>query len=133
MSIKGALMRFAGWYILLTAIALFVFELFEIKANSGVNAGILLGATSLACYGFIKINNRVFTATEKRFALWGMLAVDLTFQAITTAIALPAFKQGVLLPMASVFLVIGAIHLGLICLGIYLSNRDFSKRSAAQT
>ncbi len=133
MSIKGALIRFAGWYILLTAAALLVFEFFEVKPNSGVNSVVLLGATSFDCYGFFNSNNRVFTSREKRSALWGMLAVDLTFQALTSALTLPSLKLGMLLPMAGVFAVIGAIHFGLIYLGIYLASQEFSKRSAAQT
>lgn len=132
MSMNGALMRFAGWYILLTAIAIFVLEFLEIKPNSGVNAGILLGATLSACHGFFKSNHRVFTRTEKMAAVWGMLAVDLTFQVLITATVLPPLRQGMLLPMAGVFAVIGALHLGTIYLGIYLSIRDFSKRVAAQ-
>jgi hypothetical protein len=124
MSIKGTLLRFTGWYVLLLMVALLILELLGVGQNSGVNLGIVLGATVLACRGFTKRNKRIFTPQEKKAALWGMWAVDLTLQALFTVIFLSSLDAGLLVSIVVVFAVVGVVHLGVIYLGILLSGLE---------
>ena len=77
MKLSGVFGRFSLIYIALMIIAAVVMSYFEIASNSGINIGILAGATMLSCTSFAKKNERYFTNQEKRKVVFGFIIINL--------------------------------------------------------
>lgn len=128
MSIKKTLIRFTFWYLLLLIIVIIVFSLFSVKKTSMINEVVLLGVATLACQCFTRSNKRSFTPAEKKFLLWGMLAIDQTIQVLGFVLLVPSFHSVHFLKlflMVIIFVFLALIHLFIIYIGI-----DFSERKA---
>jgi hypothetical protein len=113
MSIAGVLVRFVLAYVLLMVAAGVVMNLLGIKSNSGVNVGILIGATLWPCMAFGQKNGRYFTPSEKTVVVLGMIAIDLALQ-LVVLLAMGGKMNSKVLLGALAF--VGALH----AIGIYV-------------
>jgi len=107
MKLSGVFGRFSLIYIALMIIAAVVMSYFEIASNSGINIGILAGATMLSCTSFAKKNERYFTNQEKRKVVFGFIIINLFIQGLIGFASLPDASVGVLLFS---LLAVGVIH-----------------------
>lgn len=126
MSIKKTLISFAFWNALLTIIAVIILVFFEVKRPFIINQVVLLGVVIFACQGFIRSNKRSLTISEKKSLLWGMLAIDQTFEFLCTVLALLSFDKMRCLMLFIIFLIFiftSLINLIVIFIGINYSER----------
>ena len=88
MTIKGLLLRFFLGYLALLIVAGLTLSYFEIKSNSGLNTGILVGIIYWVCFSFGQKNGRYFTKREKTTVVIGLIAIDLILQLLLSLAAL---------------------------------------------
>lgn len=84
MSTTNLLFRFFIVYLALLVISGIVLSYFGIQSNSGVNAGVLIGALYYVCMEFGKKNNRYFTKNEKFLVVLGLIAINIFVQLLLT-------------------------------------------------
>lgn len=130
MKISGVFIRFLAAYIGLLIVLVVGFSIVGAKPNSGVNAGVLIGAVFWPCLAFGEKNARYFTASEKVRVVWGMIAIDLVVQVLGT---LPLLGAGKPLPISALLAGLAFVMV-LHALAIYFSvgyaGKLFAKQQA---
>lgn len=128
MSVAGLLIRFAAIYTALLGGVAMAFSLLGLKANSGVNAGALIGAVLAACLWYANKNKRYLTVREKRSAFLGMWAIDLALQALVTFALGAAMLSYTPVLIALAFVVL--LHGAGIYVAIGLAGKQYAKQVA---
>jgi hypothetical protein len=131
MSIQGLLLRFTGIYVALLVFVGVGFAALGIKANSGVNAGALIGAVFGACLWFGTKNKRYLERTEKNHAALGMWVIDLVLQLIV--VWLVGAATGAKLPLGPMLLglaFVALLHGVAIYFTVGMAGKQFARQTA---
>jgi hypothetical protein len=130
LKISGVFIRYLAAYVGLTILVLVGFGLVGVKPNSGVNAGVLIGAVFWPCLAFGEKNGRYFAPAEKVRVVWGMIAIDLVLQLL---VALPVLASGKSLPLAALLAgtaFVMALHALAIYFSVWYAGKLFAKQQA---
>lgn len=131
MSVPGLLIRFAGLYIALMVGIAVVFHLLEIKSDSGLNSGALIGSVFAVCLWFGNKNKRYMEQREKRNAFLGMWAIDLSLQVlVAVGVGAAAGTQLPVVPLLMALAFIGLLHGIGIYFAVGFAGKQYAKQAA---
>lgn len=123
MTLPGFFTRFTLAYIALLIILSTVLYFLGIQSSTAGGIAALLGAVLGCCLWFGHANQRFFTKQEKRVAIFGMLAIDVTLQCLVLA-SLVLLQIGGISAPALVFGILLASTLHLIAIWVMVNTAE---------
>ncbi|CAG2160825.1 ABZJ_00895 family protein [Cupriavidus numazuensis] len=130
MSLKGFFIRFTVAYVVLLAAITVTLGLFDIDAGSAGSIGALAAAVTWSSFSFARINNRSFDREEKRYAVLGMVGINIVVQVLGISV-LVAAEPNRIAPGAMLFGILFAAlaHGVLIWFFVGLAEKQFAQQA----